>query len=87
MRLATAADEILPLKDPRVKANPAYLAIIVLSRVITRLGSVPDVSTRVVEGLFAGDLNYLQDLYEAFNGDSDAVEPEQQGGFGLLGEA
>ena len=55
MRLATAADEILPLKDPRVKQNPAYLAVIVLSRVITRLGSVPDVNTKIVEGLFASD--------------------------------
>jgi len=87
MRLATAADEILPLKDPRVKANPAYLAIIVLSRVVTRLGSLPDVSTRVVEGLFASDLNYLQDLYETFNGEGEAVEPGRQEGFGLLGEA
>src|SRR5207244_479957 len=49
MRLATAADEILPQKDPRVQANPAYLTIIVLSRVVTRLGSLPDVNPRIVE--------------------------------------
>jgi hypothetical protein len=67
MRLATAADEILPLKDPRVQQNPAYLTIIVLARVITRLGGVPDVNTKVVEGLFAEDLNYLQELYERLN--------------------
>ena len=90
MRLATAADEILPLKDPRVKQNPAYLAIIVLSRVITRLGTIQDINTKVVEGLFASDLNHLQALYERFNGEgaADATAPtRQEGGFGLLGEA
>ncbi len=93
MRLATAADEILPLKDPRVKQNPAYLAIIVLSRVVTRLGSVPDINTKVVEGFFASDLNYLQALYETFNDDGEADLPDhgQQAvgrpeGFGLVGE-
>jgi hypothetical protein len=73
MRLATAADEILPLKDPRVQANPAYLTIIVLSRVVTRLGSLPDVNTKVVEGLYASDLDYLQALYERLNA---ADEPD-----------
>ncbi len=92
MRLATAADEILPLKDPRVQANPAYLAIIVLSRVITRLGSAPDINTKVIEGLFAADLNYLQSLYEELNGDGEtpAVQPPVNGrmeGFGVMGEA
>lgn len=78
MRLATAADEILPLKDPRVQQNPAYLTIIVLARVITRLGSLPDVNTKVVEGLFASDLDHLQRLYERVNSADDsapAVEP------------
>jgi hypothetical protein len=76
MRLATAADEILPLKDPRVQQNPAYLTIIVLARVITRLGALRDVNTKVVEGLFASDLNYLQKLYEELNlDDLDTVEP------------
>ena len=69
MRLATAADEILPLRDPRVQANAAYLVVIVLSRVITRLGSLADVNPRVVEGLFASDLAFLQDLYNRINGD------------------
>jgi hypothetical protein len=72
MRLATAADEILPLRDPRVQQNEAYLAVIVLARVITRLGSLPDVSTGVIEGLFASDLAHLQRLYERFNGADDA---------------
>ncbi|MCE7989170.1 MAG: phage tail assembly protein [Caldilinea sp. CFX5] len=67
MRLATAGDEILPLKDPRVQTNPAYLVIIVLSRVITRLGSLSGVNPQVVEGLFAADLSYLQDFYNRIN--------------------
>lgn len=72
MRLATAADEILPLKDSRVQQNPAYLTIIVLARVITKLGSLSDINTKVIEGLYASDLNYLQQLYERLNGE----EPE-----------
>lgn len=67
MRLATAADEILPLKDPRVQANPAYLIVILLSRVVSRLGSVAHINPKVVEGLFAADLAYLQDLYNRVN--------------------
>src|SRR5215470_3507074 len=74
MRLATAADEILPLRDPRVQQNEAYLAVIVLARVITRLGSLPEVHTGVIEGLYASDLAYLQRLYERFNGSDDAEE-------------
>ena len=76
MRLATAADEILPLRDPRVQQNEAYLAVIVLARVITRLGSLPNVHAGVIEGLFASDLAYLQRLYESFNaGDEAPAEP------------
>lgn len=71
MRLATAADEILPLRDPRVQQNEAYLAVIVLSRVITRLGSLPDIHPGVIEGLFASDLAYLQRLYERLNAGED----------------
>ncbi len=56
MRMANAADEILPLKDPRVQQNPSYLTIILLARVITRLGSLPAVDTRVIEGLYTMDL-------------------------------
>ncbi len=69
MRLATAADEILPLKDPRVQTNPAYLTVIVLSRVITKLGGVPDVNPRVIENLYATDVSYLQSLYQKINSD------------------
>jgi len=83
----------LPLKDPRVQANPAYLTVIVLSRVIVRLGALPDVNTKVIEGLFASDLSYLQALYERINGDEDAAAdgavpfgraPRE---FGVMGEA
>jgi hypothetical protein len=69
MRLATAGDEILPLKDPRVQSNPAYLVVIVLARVITRLGTLPDVNPKIIEGLFASDLAYLQELYNRINGE------------------
>lgn len=71
MRLATAADEILPLKDPRVQANPAYLTVIVLSRVITKLGSLSEVSTHAIEKFFASDVSYLQDLYNRINGNGN----------------
>ena len=67
MRLATAADEILPLRDPRVQKNAAYLAVILLSRVVTRLDGVDPVTPNVVEGLFAADLAYLQALYNEIN--------------------
>ena len=67
MRLSTAADEILPLKDPRVQKNPAYLTVILLSRVITRLGSVDPVTPNVIEGLFASDLAFLQRMYNDVN--------------------
>jgi hypothetical protein len=79
MRLATAADEILPLRDPRVQQNEAYLTVIVLARVITRLGSLPDVHAGVIEGLYASDLAYLQRLYDRFNAvDEDVKEPPSE---------
>ncbi len=87
MRLATAADEILPLRDPRVQQNEAYLAVIVLARVITRLGSLPDIDTGVIEGLYASDLAYLQRLYEKFNAVDDAepdLAPERNAGGKVL---
>ena len=67
MRLATAADEILPLKDPRVQSNPAYLTVILLSRVVTKLGGLPDVNPRIIENLYASDVSYLQSLYQKIN--------------------
>jgi len=67
MRLATAADEIKPLNDPRVQSNPSYGTVIMLSRVITELGTLEDVTPGVVENLFVSDLAYLQDFYERIN--------------------
>lgn len=74
MRLATAADEILPMRDPRVQENEAYLPVIVLARVITRLGSLKDISTGVIEGLYASDLGFLEELYADFNARNDMVD-------------
>lgn len=67
MRLATAYDEIAPLKDPRVQSNPGYLVIILLARVITRLGSLEQLNPKTIESLFATDLAFLQDLYRRIN--------------------
>ena len=74
MRRATAADEILPLKDARVQKNDAYLIVILLSRVITRLGSVDAINPKVIEGLFATDLAYLQSLYNRINSLDEAMD-------------
>lgn len=68
MRLATAGDEILPLKDPRVEKNPAYLLIILLSRVITKLGTIKQITPKTIEGLFSEDLSFLQDFFNEVNG-------------------
>jgi hypothetical protein len=67
MRLATAFDEIAPLKDPRVQNNPAYLLVILLSRVIVKLGTLDYINPKVIEDLFAADLAYLQDFYRRIN--------------------
>lgn len=67
MRLSTAYDEIAPMRDPRVQANPGYLVIILLSRVITQLGSVQSITPKLIEGLFSGDLIFLQDFYQRIN--------------------
>ena len=67
MRLATAADEIIPLRDARVQSNQAYLVIILLARVITRLGDIREVNTGMVENLFSADLAYLQEFYRRIN--------------------
>jgi hypothetical protein len=72
MRLATALDEIDSLHDPRVQTNEAYLPVVLLSRVITHLGSLTSITPQVMEGLFASDLAYLEDVYMRFNS-ADAV--------------
>ena len=75
MRRATAADEILPLRDPRVQNNPAYLAIILLARVVTRLEGVEQVTPKTIEGLFATDMAFLQELYNQLNTPAAAHMP------------
>jgi hypothetical protein len=69
MRLATARDELLPLNDERVRHNPAYLTVILLSRVLTKLGTLEeeDITVSTIENLFATDLAFLQDLYRRVN--------------------
>ena len=67
MRLATARDEILPLRDSRVRENEAYLTVILLARVVVRLGTLGQVTPQVIEGMFASDLAFLQDLYRRVN--------------------
>ena len=67
MRLATAFDEIAPLKDPRVQSNPGYLLVILLSRVVVQLGTLEHINPRTIEGLYAGDLAFLQDMYQRVN--------------------
>lgn len=73
MRLANAADEILPMKDPRVQSNPSYLTIILLSRVVTKLGELHSISPGTIEKLFVTDLTYLQELYRRLNGDGNLL--------------
>jgi hypothetical protein len=73
MRLATARDEIEPLRDAAVRENQAYLAVLLLSRVVKRIGTVTTVTPEVVEDLFAADFDHLQRLYERLNADGDTV--------------
>jgi hypothetical protein len=72
MRLATARDELVPLADDRVRANPAYLTVVLLARVVVRIGSVTDVHPGVIENLYASDLAFLQDLYRRVNQEGHA---------------
>jgi hypothetical protein len=67
MRLATARDELVPLRDDRVRENSAYLTVVLLARVVTRIGDITDVHAGVIENLFASDLAFLQDLYRRIN--------------------
>jgi len=94
MRLANAKDEITPLTDMRVQRNRAYLIIVLLSRVVTRLGSLNEVNTGVMENLFAGDLRFLEEMYNRINEDESTITvscPECgakfEKEFGRLGES
>jgi hypothetical protein len=80
MRLATAMDEIAPLRDPRVRQNHAYLTVILLSRVVTQLGTMPMVDTSVIEEMFTSDIAFLQELYRRKN-----TPPEPHLGEGHVG--
>ena len=73
MRLANAMDEIAPMQDPRVQRNNGYLSVVLLSRVITRLGAVDDINTGTVERMFSGDVSYLQQLYERINSNGEST--------------
>jgi hypothetical protein len=77
MRLATGADEILPMKDPRVQSLPAYLIIIILSRVMVRLGTITEINPGIVEGIFSEDLAFLQAMYNRINGLSAGEDGER----------
>ncbi len=72
MRLATARDELVPLADDRVRDNPAYLTVVLLARVVERIGTIEDVHAGVIENLFASDLAFLQDLYRRVNQEGHA---------------
>ena len=94
MRLANAKDEIVPLNDLRVQRNRAYLIIVLLSRVITRLGSLNEVNTGIIENMFASDLRFLEEMYNRINEDEATVSvscPECgakfEREFGRLGES
>lgn len=97
MRLATARDELVPLRDDRVRENPQYLTVVLLARVVTRLGTITDVHAGVVEDLFAADLAFLQDMYRRINSEghtrAQVACPECGHGFavdvagGRLGES
>jgi hypothetical protein len=67
MRLATGRDELVPLRDDRVRENPAYLSVVLLARVVTRLGTIDDIHAGIVENMFATDVAFLQDLYRRVN--------------------
>lgn len=79
MRRSRAMDEILPMQDPRVQANPAYATVIILARVIVRLGTIAEISPQVIENMFASDLGYLQTLYRQINS-SETHQAEAEAG-------
>jgi len=83
MRLATAADEIQPLNNPKVQENSSYLTVVLLSRVVTQLGTVSEVTPEVIGSLFVQDLTYLQEMYENVNNggtDFADVTPDETSG-------
>lgn len=75
MRLSTALDEIAPLRDPRVQANEAYLNILLLARVILRLGTLTDIHSGIIERLFSADMAFLQEFYRRINQTGHLLQP------------
>jgi hypothetical protein len=73
MRLATARDEIEPLRDPEVRRNNAYVSVLLLARTVTRIGDITEVTPPLIESLFAADFDHLQRLYERVNSDGESV--------------
>jgi hypothetical protein len=73
MRLATARDEIEPMRDAEVRQNQAYLSVLLLARTVTRIGEITDITPELVENLYAGDFDHLQRLYERINSNGEAV--------------
>src|SRR3954465_10484367 len=73
MRLATARDEIEPLRSVEVRQNEAYLAVLLLSPTVTRIGDFTEIPPELVESLSAADFDRLQRLYERINSDGEAV--------------
>jgi len=73
MRLATARDELMPLLDPKVKEHEAFMSLLLLARVVTRLGTLPVIDDQVIGGLWATDLSFLQDLYRRINTEGTTV--------------
>ena len=73
MRLATARDEIEPLREVEVRQNQAYLSVLLLARTVTRIGDVTEITPELVEDLYAADFDHLQRLYERVNSDGEAV--------------
>ena len=73
MRLATARDELIPLLDPKVRENDAFLSLVLLARVVSKLGAVPAIDDQVMGGLWATDLAFLQDLYRQINSEGHTL--------------
>lgn len=73
MRLATARDELMPLLDPKVREHEAFMSLVLLARVVTRLGTLSHVDDQVIGGLWATDLAFLQDLYRRINTEGTTV--------------
>lgn len=73
MRLATALDEIEAMRDPKVKNNPDYLSVALLSRVVVKIEGLAEITPQVIEGLFTADFSFLQKMYETVNGTEDPV--------------